>query len=262
MKKIIVSMTSYPGRIANVSKSIFFLLQHQTVTPDEIHLWLSDEQFPHHNTDLPNDLRLLINGNYVIVHYLPGNTYVHKRHEIFNIASPDDCVFFIDDDVKYNDHLIETVMATHELYPECIICYNNYHKHQYNGRHIIYSCTNTTPGPHINTFRWCGQSMIPASLYPKHILSPDYQYVRDCTSPISDECWFQPWIVFYDIPLYFLNFGWGADINPRNGKLSGLVSWTHMKDTDGYERRDKWLNAVLSAYQPILQKYRRLFNYG
>ena len=38
--KILVSMTSYPGRITNVYKSIGLLLTNQTQQPDEIHLWL------------------------------------------------------------------------------------------------------------------------------------------------------------------------------------------------------------------------------
>ena len=59
-ERIIVSMTSYPKRITNVSKSIFYLLNKQTVKPDEIHLWLSTEEFPNKEKDLPDDLQKLL----------------------------------------------------------------------------------------------------------------------------------------------------------------------------------------------------------
>ena len=84
MNKIVVSMTSYPGRIMNVGKSIFLLLKKQTIKPDEIHLWLSIEEFPNKEKSLPEDLNLIIEKcDDVFLHWLEKNTYVHKRHEIF-----------------------------------------------------------------------------------------------------------------------------------------------------------------------------------
>ena len=168
-----------------------------------------------------------------------------------------------------------------------------------------------------NKFRWCGQSMIPAKIYPKEelntiikialdlrnntpysfrilankleflktnnknvsftfekykpesikalpiypkeILSEANQNIRNKVSPISDECWFQPWVVYYDIPLYACTFNWGTDLNNTMNK--GINSWSHQKEENGYTRRDNWLNAVLNAYPEIYKKYKKLFNY-
>lgn len=255
-------MTSYPGRIKNVAMALFLLLTKQTMKPDEIHLWLAVPQFPNKEADLPSDLQQIIKHPKVKLHWLAENTYVHKRHEIFKTSAPEDCVFLIDDDVKYSDDLIEHVMTTHEKYPNCIVCYNNYNPHEYNGKHILYNNNRLGPGPHVNKIRWCGQSMIPVSVYPKEILDEKHKAVRNRTSPVSDECWFQPWVVFYDIPIYYLSHGWGTDIDPNNGKNKGLVSWSHQVDSNGYEKRDNWLNSVLTAYPDILKKYMREFNYG
>lgn len=260
--KILVSMTSYPGRIKNVGISIFLLLEHQTLPPDEVHLWLAVPQFPNKEADLPEDLQKVIKHAKVKLHWLPENTYVHKRHEIFKIASPEDCVFLIDDDVKYADNLIETVMGVHRKHPGCIVCYNNYTLHKYNGRRIIYENSNLGPGPHVNKVRWCGQSMIPVSVYPQEILDDAHKMVRSKTSPVSDECWFQPWIVAHDIPIIFLSYGWGEDLDPDNGKDKGLVGWSHQKDSNGLEKRDNWLYSVIQSYPEILKKYRTLFHYG
>lgn len=261
-EKIIVSMTSYPKRITNVGKSIFYLLTKQTVKPDEIHLWLSTEEFPNKEKSLPEDLQIITYNDKVFLHWLPKNTYVHKRHEYFKMANDNDLVFLIDDDVFYDDDLIETVVKTHKKFNNCIICYNRYPAHVYKGKRIIYGPDKDEKVPLVNKNRWCGQSMIPAKLYPKECLSNEYQEIRNHTSPISDECWFQPWTVYYDIPIYHLSYNWGKDISLSTGKSSGLCSWTHKKEKNGYTKRDNWLSAVLNAIPEFKEKYMRLFNYG
>ena len=50
---IVVSLTSYPGRIDVVHKTITTLL-HQSLKPDVVILWLAHEQF--RNKSLPIDL--------------------------------------------------------------------------------------------------------------------------------------------------------------------------------------------------------------
>lgn len=261
--KIVVSMTSYPKRINNVSKSIFLLLEKQTVKPDEIHLWLSIEEFPNKEKDLPNDLNIIIDGSEkVYLHWLEKNTYVHKRHEIFKFIE-NAYVFLIDDDVRYADDLIETVIKKAKQYPNTIVCYNRYDQHRYSGKRILYGnpILKNSP-PTVNKYRWCGQSMIPSNIYPKECLTDENQNIRNNTSPVSDECWFQPWIVKNDIPIVYCSYGWGEDIDPNNGKNKGLVAWSHQKEANGLERRDNWLFAVLSAYPEIMQKYKKIFSYG
>ena len=260
-ERIIVTMTSYPGRITNVSKSIYFLLFKQTIKPDEIHLWLSIEEFKNKEKDLPEDLITILKLDNIFLHWLPKNTFVHKRHEIFKQTTDNDCVFLIDDDVRYDDDLIQRVMETHKKFPNCIICYNRYPAHKYIGRRIIYGPEINEIEPAINKVRWCGQSMIPSKLYPKEILDNAHQEVRNRTSPISDECWFQPWTVFYDIPIFHLRYGWGIDIDPKKSKWSGIVGFSHQKEANGYEKRDNWLYAVITSYPEIFEKYKRLFNY-
>ena len=258
--RIIVSMTSYPARIKNVPVSIFALRKQQTLPPDEIHLWLAIPQFPNKEADLPKELILMAKAGLVTIHWLEKNTYVHKRHEIFKTTT-NECVFLIDDDVIYDKNLIKMVMDVHDKYPDSIVCYNHYDKHRYKGKHILYGEYCQHNGLYVNQYRWCGQSMIPSSIYPKEVLTSDYQAIRDDSSPISDECWLQPWIVFHDIPIYYLNFGWGTDIDPATGKNTGIVSWSHQKDKNGYERRDIWLNNVLQKIPHLYTKYKVTFHY-
>ena len=53
--ELIVSITSYPGRIHAVHKSINTLLR-QSLKPDKIVLWLAKEQFPDGKAKLPEEL--------------------------------------------------------------------------------------------------------------------------------------------------------------------------------------------------------------
>ena len=170
-----VSMTSYPGRITNVGKAIYFLLTKQTLKPDEIHLWLAEPEFPNKEKDLPKDLVSILEHDKVYLHWLPKNTYCHKRHEIFKYTTDEDCVFLIDDDVRYNDKLIETVMNDHQKFPNAVINYNGYSAHVYKGKKIIYTKELNPKEPTVG-IRFCGQSMIPSKVYPKE--KPKYNIIR------------------------------------------------------------------------------------
>ena len=259
-EKVIVSMTSYPDRITNVGKAIYLLLTKQTRKPDEIHLWLAEPEFPNKEKDLPQDLQAMLNVDNVFLHWLPKNTYCHKRHEIFKYTKDEDCVFLFDDDVRYNDRLIETVMNDHQRFPNAVINYNGYSAHVYRGRKIIYTFEQYPKEPSVNV-RYCDQSMIPSKIYPKEVLTAANVEIRDNICPICDESWFTPWLVYHNIPVYCESFGWGIDISPKINKWDGLCSYTRKREANGLERRDNWLYAVLSTYDFLMNTYRERYYY-
>lgn len=262
-ERVIVSMTSYPKRITNVGKAIYLLLTKQTRKPDEIHLWLAEPEFPNREKDLPNDLNQIIEVcDNVFIHWLPKNTYCHKRHEYFNMAKENDCIFIIDDDTYYANNLIETVMAWHKKHPDAVISYNVSSRHQYKGKHILYPVS-PVGGPYVNVGRINGNSMFPYKVMPKAVYQAGNLDIRDKCSPICDESWITPWLVYFDVPIIWLNFGWGTEINPDKVKMwQGLCSQTHKIEANGLERRDNWLANVLDAFPKIKEKYEKLFNYG
>lgn len=259
-EKIVVSMTSYPGRITNVGKSIYLLLTKQTKTPEEIHLWLAEPEFINKEKDLPTDLVSILEHDKIYLHWLPKNTYCHKRHEIFKYTTDEDCVFLIDDDVRYNDKLIETVMNDHQKFPNAVINYNGYSAHVYKGRKIIYTSELNSKEPTVD-IRFCGQSMIPAKVYPKEVLTEENKEIRDKICPVCDESWFTPWLVYHNVPVYCERFGWGVDIDPKINKWKGLCNSTHEVEANGYEKRDNWLFAVLSNYDFLMKAYQDKFGY-
>ena len=262
-ERAIVSMTSYPARITNVGKAIHLLLTRQTRKPDEIHLWLAEPEFPNKENDLPEELnKIIASDDKVFLHWLPKNTYCHKRHEIFHLAKSGDCIFVFDDDTFYADTLIETVMRVHEKFPTSVISYNVASCHVYQGKHMLYP-ESPVGGPYINFGRINGNSMFPFDIMPREVYDRSNEEIRDRCSPICDESWITPWLVYFDVPIIWLNFGWGIEIDPSKVRMwQGLVSQTHKIESNGLERRDNWLSNVLDAFPKIKEKYERLFNYG
>lgn len=261
-ERIIVSMTSYPKRIVNVGKAVYYLLAKQTVKPDEIHIWLAEPEFPNREKDLPEDLQAIIEHPQVFLHWLPKNTYDHKRYEIFKQCNENDLVFIIDDDTYYANNLIETVINVHKQFPNTIICYNVSSKHAYKGKHTLYPVS-PVGGPYVNVGRINANSMYPAKIMPKEIYDDEYQVIRDKIVPMCDECWTVPWFVYYDIPMIWLTFGWGTEIDPARVSMNdGFCKTSHIVESNGLTRRDNWLAAVLDAFPKIKEKYEKLFNYG
>ena len=254
-------MTSYPKRITNVGKAIYALLTKQTRKPDEIHLWLAEPEFPNREKDLPPDLQVILEIDNVFLHWLPKNTYVHKRHEIFKYTKNEDLVYIFDEDVRYDDRLIETVYNDHKKYPDCIINFNTYPEHIYKGYRILYNSGGKIKEPSIYT-RFFGQSMIPSKIFPKELLTDENENIRDEICPICDESWLTPWFVYYDIKIYCERFGWGKNLTKDVNMWDGLVKYTHQKEANGLERRDNWLLNVLNTFPQIKEKYEKLFNYG
>lgn len=261
-ERVVVTMTSYPKRIENVATSIMLLLTKQTRSPDEIHLFLAESEFPNLYEDLPETLRNVLQFPKVTLHWLKKNTFCHKRHEIFKYLDDFACVFSIDDDVEYDKNLIKTIMEEHKKHPNSIFNYELYSEHVYEGIKIKYKNFNKYKSSPSIRIRYCGQSMIPSYMYPKYILNEKIENIRDKICPVCDESWTNPWIVHNNISIVNMNFGWGTDISSNIDHKQGLCKSTNQPDKDGLTPREKWLNAVLTTFPSLLKDYERLFNYG
>lgn len=104
--KIILSLTSYPKRIGTAHYTINSLLR-QTVKPDKILLWLTDEEFPNREKDLPESILKLKNLGLTIEWCEPIKNF-KKNIPAFR-KYPDDIVITVDDDVYYKENLVESL---------------------------------------------------------------------------------------------------------------------------------------------------------
>lgn len=115
--RIIVSLTSYPGRIHCVHKAIESLL-NQTTKPDMIILWLAGSQFPGKLKDLPRELLSL--RRYGLTISWCDDLKSHKKYYQVMQQYPNDIVITVDDDLYYDEDMIELLFNAHQRHPGCV----------------------------------------------------------------------------------------------------------------------------------------------
>lgn len=118
--KIIVSMTSFPARIETTGAVIEQML-YQTVKPDEVILWLSKEQFPERENQLPKRLLELRDKFGVKIGWCDGDLKAYKKFLPALKEYPEDLLIIIDDDLLYPIDLVEKLVDAHEKFPNAII---------------------------------------------------------------------------------------------------------------------------------------------
>lgn len=114
-KKIIVSLTSYPGRINAVPGTIGSLLR-QTVKPDKIILWLGEEKFPEQK--LPPIFDELRKCG-VEIRFRP-DLKSHTKYFYAIQEFPEDLIITVDDDLLYRETLVEELYRSYLNYPNCV----------------------------------------------------------------------------------------------------------------------------------------------
>ena len=185
--RIIISLTTFPGRINSVYKTISTLLA-QSVKPDELILWLAEEQFP--TKELPENLTRLQQFGLTIKWCEDIRSFKKLIPTLKEF--PDDIIITTDDDYYYDKDLIKTLLEEHEKYPECIIggramllVKKKNKKFKLIRRSYIYD--NTYLPSYLNPF--IGFSGV---LYPPHALKNEV-FDKDTFMkiiPTNDDAWF------------------------------------------------------------------------
>lgn len=117
-RRLIVSLTSYPKRIGTLGP-VLDTIYAQTRQPDEVVLWLAEEQFPGREADLPEDLRQLMAENRLTVRWCE-DLKPHKKYFYTLQAYPDDLVVTFDDDLLYSKYILSSLYASYLQYPKAV----------------------------------------------------------------------------------------------------------------------------------------------
>lgn len=118
-RMVIVSLTSYPGRIKKVSLCIQSLLR-QSIKPDKVILWLAREQFKNISC-VPNKIRSLQKVGLEIRFCDDLKSY--KKIIYTGQEYPNDIIVTADDDVIYPEDWLERLLATWKHHQKCVCCY-------------------------------------------------------------------------------------------------------------------------------------------
>ncbi|WP_242133248.1 hypothetical protein [Aestuariivivens marinum] len=115
---LIVSLTSFPGRIDSVHltiKSIF----NQSYLPNKIILWLGEEKFPNGLNDLPNSLLQLRNKGLKIE--FCKDLGPHTKYYYVFLKYPNHKIVTVDDDLYYPKDMLKVLVDFSEKFPKAII---------------------------------------------------------------------------------------------------------------------------------------------
>lgn len=121
-ERIIVSLTSYPGRFAHIHTALKSIML-QSVKPDKIIVWLDAEVKREQLTP-----RMLALEQYGIEYRaVPGDFKPHKKYFHAMQEFPEDIIITVDDDLIYSGDVIASLIKTHERYPKAV-CARRVHK--------------------------------------------------------------------------------------------------------------------------------------
>ena len=104
--RVIVSLTTFPARIQTVYKTISTLL-NQSTKPDEVVLWLADEQFP--NRELPENLTRLQEFGLSIKWCEDIKSYKKLIPSLREF--PNDIIITADDDIFYPKKFVDSLYS-------------------------------------------------------------------------------------------------------------------------------------------------------
>lgn len=183
---IVISLTSFPGRISSVSECVKTLL-NQTIKPDKVVLWLAESQFPGNSRDLPQNLLDLQNYGLEIRWCKDLRSYKKLIPSLIEFSSS--IIITCDDDQYYEEDWLKRLIDGYIQFPNCIQCHivtalvvdNNDWKLIAGGRNYY------TKPSYLNKLVGCG-----GVLYPPNVLHSDCcnekLFMR--LAPTNDDLWF------------------------------------------------------------------------
>ena len=117
-RKLIVSVTSYPARIKYVA-GMLETIYSQIRVPDEVLLWLAEEQFPGKELDLPEELLSFQKDKGLIIRWC-DDLKCHKKYFYTMQENPEAVVITVDDDIRYQNDTIERLYWGYLAFPEAV----------------------------------------------------------------------------------------------------------------------------------------------
>ncbi|WP_051190484.1 hypothetical protein [Kaistella palustris] len=119
-KDLIVTLTSFPGRIYTISDTLVSLL-NQSLRPEKIVLWLAEEQFPEKENELPTRILKLRELGLEIRWCKDLKSYkkLLPALDLFN----DKLLVTADDDIYYPKNWLRDLYDSYLSDPESIFCH-------------------------------------------------------------------------------------------------------------------------------------------
>ncbi len=107
-RKLIVSLASHPVSLDSAVRALATIYE-QTLTPDEVILWLASDDFPNREKDLPEKLVKMTEENGLSICWYSDDLKKQDRYLLAVSADPDALVIAVDDDILCYDQFTENL---------------------------------------------------------------------------------------------------------------------------------------------------------
>lgn len=250
-RQVIVSLTSYPERMYELKYTLYSLL-HQSLKPDQIILWLAEEQFPNKEEDIAPSL-LALKENGVSIKWCEDIKSYKKLIPALKIYS-EDIIVTADDDIYYPENWLELLYNSYLKHPDCIHCHRAHRIRMAGNGFAPYNSWEKTVSIAYPTWQAfpTGSGGI---LYPPHTLHEDTlhkEYFMEL-APKADDIWF--WT------MSLIN-GTKIQIVPEGIRINKAVNWsrelgltdetTLYADNGSLMQNDACFNRILAKYPQLL----------
>lgn len=236
---VIVSLTSFPGRISIVPLVVQSMLR-QTFLPKKIVLWLAREQFPQ---GIPSGISSLENEIFE-VRFVSEDIKSYKKSYYVLKEFPNDNVFLIDDDLFYPTDTIEKVLKASIEHPGSIVCrfgsimkYSNGEPKPYNSWWD--ELVDSTSDP--NLFLGTGGG----TLLRREYLFNEVDNIGLALSlaPLADDVWMNAMINLKKTPKHKVKYGLILPIYQKKGKtLTSVNVGENLNDKQIFSVREFFIN--------------------
>lgn len=187
-EEVVVSLTTHGNRIYNVHLAIESIMQ-QTVRPNRIVLWLSEEEFK--GRTLPVALQRQVDRGLEICFHEDLRSYTKLIPSLKRF--PESCIITIDDDHAYNPDLVEKLVMAHGDHPSDI-CASRIHQIVLDGqgRPVPYNdwmyCVARCPDENnLAFFTGAGGVLYPPHCFSKEVFNQEV-FLNLCGK--ADDVWF------------------------------------------------------------------------
>ena len=202
-QKLVVSVTSYPARTEVLAEAMKTLYE-QTLVPDEVILWLAEDQFPGKDAELPEAIRGWLAEGKLTVRWCE-DLKPHKKYFWILQDNRQDITVTVDDDLRYAPDMLEMLLLSYIRHPEAVSAMRvHLMAVEENGKLLPYRNwvmeTDAEPDrPGMDLFATTGAG----TLYPPGIFSDrlfDRQAIRE-TCLMADDLWMKANELMEDIPV-------------------------------------------------------------
>ena len=257
--RLIISLTSFPERIDDISYNIYSLL-NQTTTADKLILWLAEEQFPDKEKCLPEKLLKLQKHGLTIKWCKDLKSY---KKLLFSLKEfPNDIIVTADDDIFYPNNWLELLYHSYLKSPEDIHCHRAHRvtlseNGDINSYNAWPKCVTQSEASYMNFCTTGGGVLYPPNSLHSNVFNEEL-LLELC--PTTDDIWFWGMALLKGTKIKVIhnNISELIYINPE--LEFGLTSGTTLFKTNKTQNDHQMENLAnyFSDIKPTLQKWDNL----